>query len=216
MQVGDHIDPVFWLLQADKAHLGARNVLLGFFHELINMLVVPDWLLAAKLGHAGRIGKAPMAAGLASDNAPQVRACAIGTAIVSIVTGLALLEDGFPGLHVSGGQNRSPIWGNIGHNSPTSTTCIGDFDRVAGFGRCGLFEHGRRQFLQTRDGKGRHKDGTGDFIERQVAHNPEFGPLIDRRIVRSKRGNPRPVLRQRLLHATGPGATGQLVQVLGI
>ena len=151
-----------------------------FFHELINMLVVPDWLLAAELGHTCRIGKAPVAAGLASNNAPQVRACAIGTTIFDIVTGLALLEDGLTSLNVSGGQNRSPIWGNIGHNRPASTAGIGDFDGIARLFRCCLVEHGRGQFLQTRDGKGRHKDGTGDFIERQVAHNPEFGPLIDR------------------------------------
>ena len=52
MQVGDDVDAVLRLLEAHEAHLGAVDVRLGRLQEHVQVVKVPDRLLAREGGHA--------------------------------------------------------------------------------------------------------------------------------------------------------------------
>ena len=171
MQVGDHRDAIFRLLQADEGHLGARHVLLRRLQELRDFLVGPDLGAVAFFDHARRIGEARMGAGLLAQGAMQVRAGAIGAAGVDRVAGLALGEDGFAGLDVGHWQHRAPIDRSFG-DCTAAAGVFGDFDGVARLLDRMRRENARGNFTKADDGQTGRQHRANDFVERKVAHSP--------------------------------------------
>ena len=197
------------LLQAHEGHLGAVDVGLRALHELVDVLVVPDRLLGREGLHAVGIGEARMAAGLAADHAPEVRAGAVGAAVVGVVAGLALGEDGLAGGDVGGRQHRAPVGRNVRRRRRRRRR-LRRRDLIARLLPAPfLAEDAAGELHEARRWPGRRQHGAGDLVEGQVAHCPEIGPLYDRRGRPAKARESRPLLRPALLHATGAGATGQ-------
>lgn len=208
LEVGDQVDPIFRLLDADERHLGAGDVLLRALDELVEVIVVPHRLLAAEVGHASRVGEAAVRAGLAAHDAPEVRAGAVRAALLDRVAGLALRERSLARRHVGGRQDRAPVRRRV-RDRAAAAALFRDLDHIAGLGRMLRGEDTRRELTKADNGQTRRQDGAGDLVERKVAHNPLVTPLFGRRAEPPDARESRPLLRAALLHATGARATAQ-------
>src|SRR5260221_2309706 len=90
-QIGDHISALRVLLDTGKAHRGAGNVTLRVGDELAEVVIAPG----AALGLHGRREIEPASLALVvTDDAEQVRADAVGAALLKRMAGGALLGGG--------------------------------------------------------------------------------------------------------------------------
>src|SRR6202012_2075515 len=88
VQIIDHVGALAVLLDAGKAHRGARDKTLRVVDELVEVVIGPG----AALGlHRGREVEAAAFALLVADDAVEVRADAIRAALLEGVAGAALL-----------------------------------------------------------------------------------------------------------------------------
>src|ERR1700723_3844113 len=91
MQIVDHVGALAVLLDAGKAHRGARDETLGIGDELIEVLISP----LAALGFHGRREIEPASLALfIADDPVQVRTNAVGAALLEGAAGAAVLGGG--------------------------------------------------------------------------------------------------------------------------
>src|ERR1039458_2628303 len=118
MQIVDDVGPLAVLLNAGKAHRGARDETFGIVDELIEVLVAPG----ATLGFHGRREIKPASLTFfIADDPVQIRTDAIGAVLFEGVAGSALLGGGFTLLHRGGLQqllDRLPGGGGGSASAP--------------------------------------------------------------------------------------------------